>query len=184
MNCKKYTHLQINLVYTGDSIATRFKITRYIFMKETTHKVAVEEFSATLPPHVSVATIFEMSRYVYIRNALLIRLLKTFRQPSTGFALCRVHQVGAVPLFSSTYSRNNNFDQTRKRPMNVLLTIVLWSNYPHEGKMAQWLEREFTDRKVRGSNLTPASRLFLFRLGQPDSILALVLPSVGVSAGH
>ncbi|KAG5449522.1 hypothetical protein CSKR_111837 [Clonorchis sinensis] len=28
----------------------------------------------TRPPHVPAATIFEISRYVYIRNALLIRL--------------------------------------------------------------------------------------------------------------
>ncbi|KER23521.1 hypothetical protein T265_08604 [Opisthorchis viverrini] len=41
----------------------------------------------------------------------------------------------------------------------------------------KWLEREFTDRKVRGSNPTSATRLPLSRLGQPDSIPALVLPS-------
>ncbi|KAG5455205.1 hypothetical protein CSKR_106494 [Clonorchis sinensis] len=83
---------------------------------------AVEEFSATLfqtmevlsvlhsvsspdntpPPHAPVATIFEISRYMYIRNGLLIRLLKTLRQPTTGFALLGAHQVGAVPEFPST----------------------------------------------------------------------------------
>ncbi|KAG5448039.1 hypothetical protein CSKR_106592 [Clonorchis sinensis] len=41
----------------------------------------------TRPPHVPVATIFEISRYMYTRNGLLIRLLKTLRQPTTGFAL-------------------------------------------------------------------------------------------------
>ncbi|KAG5452702.1 hypothetical protein CSKR_102129 [Clonorchis sinensis] len=40
----------------------------------------------------------------------------------------------------------------------------------------KWLEREFTDRKVRGSNPTSASRLPLSRLGRPGSIPALVLP--------
>ncbi|KAG5451573.1 hypothetical protein CSKR_104342 [Clonorchis sinensis] len=50
--------------------------------------------------------------------------------------------------------------------------------------MAQWLECEFTDRKVRGSNPTPASRLLLFRLGQPGSIPALVLPSGGMAARY
>ncbi|KAG5441542.1 hypothetical protein CSKR_109743 [Clonorchis sinensis] len=54
------------------------------------------------PPNVSVATIFEKSRYMYIRNALLIRLLKILRQPTTGFALLGAHQVGAVPEFPST----------------------------------------------------------------------------------
>ncbi|KER27333.1 hypothetical protein T265_13818, partial [Opisthorchis viverrini] len=35
----------------------------------------------------------------------------------------------------------------------------------------KWLEREFTDRKVRGSNPTSTTRLPLSRLGQPGSIL-------------
>ncbi|KAG5441434.1 hypothetical protein CSKR_107659, partial [Clonorchis sinensis] len=48
----------------------------------------------------------------------------------------------------------------------------------------KWLEREFTDPKVRGSNPTAASRLPLSRLGQPGSIPALVLPSGGMAAGH
>ncbi|KAG5450620.1 hypothetical protein CSKR_101782, partial [Clonorchis sinensis] len=52
------------------------------------------------------------------------------------------------------------------------------------GEMAQWLTREFTDRKVRGSNLTSASRLPLCRLGQPGSIQALVLHSGGMAARH
>ncbi|KER25157.1 hypothetical protein T265_07322 [Opisthorchis viverrini] len=47
-----------------------------------------------------------------------------------------------------------------------------------EGEVAQWSEREFTDRKVRDSNPTSASRLLLSRLGQPGSTQAVVLPSV------
>ncbi|KAG5442915.1 hypothetical protein CSKR_107403 [Clonorchis sinensis] len=35
----------------------------------------------------------------------------------------------------------------------------------------KWLEREFTDRKVRGSNPTSVPRLPLFRLGKPGGIL-------------
>ncbi|KER30130.1 hypothetical protein T265_03391 [Opisthorchis viverrini] len=38
----------------------------------------------------------------------------------------------------------------------------------------KWLEREFTDRKVRVSNLTSATQLPLSRLGQPGSIPALL----------
>ncbi|KER32869.1 hypothetical protein T265_01155 [Opisthorchis viverrini] len=49
---------------------------------------------------------------------------------------------------------------------------------------ARWLEREFTDRRVRCSNPTSASRLFLSRLEQPDSITALVPPSGGMAARH
>ncbi|KER33622.1 hypothetical protein T265_00513 [Opisthorchis viverrini] len=48
----------------------------------------------TRPPHASATAIFEISRYMYICNALLIRLLKIRRQPMTGFAfLSRAHQV-------------------------------------------------------------------------------------------
>ncbi|KAG5443202.1 hypothetical protein CSKR_110549 [Clonorchis sinensis] len=54
----------------------------------------------------------------------------------------------------------------------------------HWGEIAQWLERERTDRKVRGSNPASASRLPLPRLGQPGSIPALVLPSGGMAARH
>ncbi|KER26425.1 hypothetical protein T265_06340 [Opisthorchis viverrini] len=52
------------------------------------------------------------------------------------------------------------------------------------GEMAEWLEREFTDRKVRGSNPISASRLPLSWLGLPVSIPALVLPSGGMAARH
>ncbi|KAG5444650.1 hypothetical protein CSKR_100757 [Clonorchis sinensis] len=48
------------------------------------------------------------------------------------------------------------------------------------GEMAQWLEHEFTNRKVYGSNPTVASRLPLSRLGKPGSITSLVLPSGGM----
>ncbi|KAG5445464.1 hypothetical protein CSKR_103724 [Clonorchis sinensis] len=51
-------------------------------------------------------------------------------------------------------------------------------------EIAQRLERERTDRKVRGSNPASASRLPLSRLGQPGSIPTLVLPSGGMTARH
>ncbi|KAG5444487.1 hypothetical protein CSKR_101833 [Clonorchis sinensis] len=38
----------------------------------------------------------------------------------------------------------------------------------------KWLERELTDRKIRGSNPTSAFRIPLSRLGQPGSIPALL----------
>ncbi|KAG5447554.1 hypothetical protein CSKR_101327 [Clonorchis sinensis] len=47
--------------------------------------------------------------------------------------------------------------------------------------IAQWLRRELTDRKVRGTNPTSASRLPLSMLRQPG-IPALVLPSGGTTA--
>ncbi|KAG5444945.1 hypothetical protein CSKR_103541 [Clonorchis sinensis] len=68
--------------------------------------------------------------------------------------------------------------------------MIVMNNYKrmfcHEQKRElerlKWLEREFTDRKVRSSNLTSASRLPLSRLGQPGSISVLVLPSGGMTA--
>ncbi|KAG5455238.1 hypothetical protein CSKR_106460 [Clonorchis sinensis] len=53
-----------------------------------------------------------------------------------------------------------------------------------EKRWLRWLEREFTDRKVRGSNPTSACRLPLSRLGHAGSIPALVLLSDGMAAGH
>ncbi|KAG5453159.1 hypothetical protein CSKR_106987 [Clonorchis sinensis] len=50
--------------------------------------------------------------------------------------------------------------------------------------VAQWLECEFTDWKVRRLNPTSASPLLLSRPGQPDSIPALVLLPGGMAARH
>ncbi|KAG5443621.1 hypothetical protein CSKR_102520 [Clonorchis sinensis] len=53
-----------------------------------------------------------------------------------------------------------------------------------EMALATWLEREFTDRKFRGSNPTSASRLPLSRPGQPGSISTLVQLSGGMTARY
>ncbi|KAG5443261.1 hypothetical protein CSKR_111043 [Clonorchis sinensis] len=50
----------------------------------------------------SCYNIRDIARHVHTCNGLLIRLLKTVRQPTTGFALLGAHQVGAVPEFPST----------------------------------------------------------------------------------
>ncbi|KAG5441912.1 hypothetical protein CSKR_200086 [Clonorchis sinensis] len=50
--------------------------------------------------------------------------------------------------------------------------------------MAQWLEYEFTDREVRGSNPNSASRLSSSRPRPPGSIPALVPPSGGMEVRH
>ncbi|GAA56009.1 hypothetical protein CLF_109635 [Clonorchis sinensis] len=52
------------------------------------------------------------------------------------------------------------------------------------GEKAQWLEREFTDRKIRSLNPTSVCRLLLSRLRQPGSIPALVLPLDGMAVRH
>ncbi|KER25374.1 hypothetical protein T265_07174 [Opisthorchis viverrini] len=50
--------------------------------------------------------------------------------------------------------------------------------------MAQWLERGFADRKVRGSNPASASPLPLTKLGKPGIIPALVPSACGIAARH
>ncbi|KAG5448820.1 hypothetical protein CSKR_103530 [Clonorchis sinensis] len=53
-----------------------------------------------------------------------------------------------------------------------------------EARWLKWLEREFTDRKVHGSNPNSASRLPLSRLRQLGNIPALVFPSGGMTARY
>ncbi|KAG5441776.1 Transmembrane protein 222 [Clonorchis sinensis] len=60
----------------------------------------------------------------------------------------------------------------------------LAKSWLQSSEMTYWLEREFTGRKVRGSNQTSASHFPLSRLWQPCSITALVLPSDGLTARH
>ncbi|KAG5449319.1 hypothetical protein CSKR_100596 [Clonorchis sinensis] len=67
------------------------------------------------------------------------------------------------------------FKQTWTLKLAFYLLIARW---------LKWLEREFTDRKVCGSNPTSASRLPLSRLGRPDSIPALVVPSGCMAVRH
>ncbi|KER27848.1 LOW QUALITY PROTEIN: hypothetical protein T265_13715 [Opisthorchis viverrini] len=66
----------------------------------------------------------------------------------------------------------------------VFLTFLLFDgrHTAISGEMTQ--VREVTDRKVRGSNPTSASRLPLSRLGQPGCIPALVLPSGSMAVRH
>ncbi|KAG5451503.1 hypothetical protein CSKR_112088 [Clonorchis sinensis] len=56
-----------------------------------------------LPPHVSVSNIFEISRYRYKRNTLLIKLLKAFRQPTTGSAFLELIRYTKSPSFRQPY---------------------------------------------------------------------------------
>ncbi|KER21225.1 hypothetical protein T265_10387 [Opisthorchis viverrini] len=65
-----------------------------------------------------------------------------------------------------------------------LLTIANRLNSYIGARWLKWLERELTYRNLRVSNPTSASRLPLSRLGQPNSIPALVLPSGGMAVGH
>ncbi|KAG5453260.1 hypothetical protein CSKR_108466 [Clonorchis sinensis] len=66
--------------------------------------------------------------------------------------------------------------------------VQLWEQSAEEIALLvgwpKWLELQFIDQKVRGSNPTSASRLPLSRLGQPGSIPALVQASSGMAVGN
>ncbi|KAG5444519.1 hypothetical protein CSKR_101800 [Clonorchis sinensis] len=79
------------------------------------------------PPHVPVATIFEISRYMYIRNALLIRLLKILRQPTTGFALSE----------NQICLQLSNIRLTETRGLRP-------ADEPQEGRNRSWAVEEFS----------------------------------------
>ncbi|KER19745.1 hypothetical protein T265_11557 [Opisthorchis viverrini] len=71
------------------------------------------------------------------------------------------------------------------RPRPKLLGIQLYKFAQAEtargARWLKWLERESTDRKVRCSNTTSASRLLLSRFGQTDT---LAIPVGGMAARH
>ncbi|KAG5444261.1 hypothetical protein CSKR_104528 [Clonorchis sinensis] len=85
---------------------------------------------------------------------------------------CRIPGDVSVPLLEKATDHSN----TTEQPVSEIGL--------EDSEIAQRLERERTDRKVRGSNPASASRLPLSRLGQRGSIPALVLPSGGVAARH
>ncbi|KER25474.1 hypothetical protein T265_07094 [Opisthorchis viverrini] len=79
------------------------------------------------------------------------------------------------------------------KTMNCTYTNKLMPHRPSRGaisrvkvgsKMAQWIEREFNNRKVYDSEPTSASRLSLSRFRKPGSIPALVLTLVCMTARH
>ncbi|KAG5455301.1 hypothetical protein CSKR_105147 [Clonorchis sinensis] len=76
----------------------------------------------------------------------------------------------------------------RNRDLSVVVFLGFQPTFKYYSRMSsrwpKWLECEFTDRKVRGSNPTSVSRLPLSRLGQPRSIPALVQPSGGMAVRH
>ncbi|KAG5453399.1 hypothetical protein CSKR_110027 [Clonorchis sinensis] len=104
----------------------------------------------------------------------------------------RINRSDIVPRNSLTYldihiaSKNQNISSIAA--FYVYECTVVFACEPsclvRDSEMAQWLERKFTDRKIRGSNPTFACQLPLSSLGQPGSIPALVLPSGGAAVRH
>ncbi|KER26038.1 hypothetical protein T265_06617 [Opisthorchis viverrini] len=73
----------------------------------------------------------------------------------------------------------HNVHKPACRQSDSRIRCYLWG-----GGWTKWLKREFTDRKVRGSNPTSATRLPLFGLGQPGSSPALLPSSCGMAVRH
>ncbi|KER29364.1 hypothetical protein T265_13392, partial [Opisthorchis viverrini] len=89
--------------------------------------------------------------------------------PTKFWTVSRLGHPGSIPalvLPSGGMAARHRNDVTAER-----LLFKLGARWP------KWLEHEFTDRKVRGSNPTSASRLPLSRLGIP----ALVSPKRGMA---
>ncbi|KER22966.1 LOW QUALITY PROTEIN: hypothetical protein T265_14741 [Opisthorchis viverrini] len=143
--------------------------------------------------------IWNIAIHVYLCNVLLIRLLRIRRQPTTGFALVGAHQAQS-PGFRQPYvlleTKLHEISEytlickltKEKKQISLQMSFALVIDsciLVHSGaRWPNWLEREFTDRKVRGSSPTSASRLPLSRLGQTGSIPALVLPSGCMTVRH
>ncbi|KAG5441976.1 hypothetical protein CSKR_110761 [Clonorchis sinensis] len=102
----------------------------------------------TRPPHAPVATIFEISRHMYIHNALLIRLLRILRQPTSGFTLLlRVHEAGAVPEFPSVTCLETSQTGDSAGFQNIRLTEtrgLRLPDEPQEGRNRSWAVEEFS----------------------------------------
>ncbi|KER20930.1 hypothetical protein T265_15213, partial [Opisthorchis viverrini] len=85
-------------------------------------------------------------------------------------------------------SQEEQTDQPSRMRLGNPGILELWVAYTYGVVLApdalKWLEREFTDRKVYGSNPNCASQLPLSTLGQPGSIPILVQPSGGIAVSH
>ncbi|KER31074.1 hypothetical protein T265_02636 [Opisthorchis viverrini] len=88
---------------------------------------------------------------------------------------CREH----VP--SENHCPLVNLDTNIGRPRQFQFLLASGSRFL---PIHYWLEHKFSDRKVRGSNPTSASRLSLSRLGQSGNIPDLVLLSGGMAAKY
>ncbi|KAG5443317.1 hypothetical protein CSKR_107291 [Clonorchis sinensis] len=123
--------------------------------------------------------------------------LNVLHQAASLFGWCEIrniaiHRTHVAENSSTAHDRfRPSWGSSGRRSPRVSVNLMFYLNMFYLKKKGdnqilgeQWLEREFTDRKFRGSSQTSASRLPLSRLGQLDSISALVLPSGGTAARH
>ncbi|KAG5441728.1 hypothetical protein CSKR_110671 [Clonorchis sinensis] len=129
------------------------------------------------------------------KTRLLTASLRTLRHQSTRAIVSQISERvpsladSCIDLIYHTTIRTNTTSKVRETLHNFQCLsldsiLVIVTKLRERAGWLKWLEREFTDRKVRGSNPTSASRLPLSRLGQPGSISALVFPSGGMAARH
>ncbi|KAG5452859.1 hypothetical protein CSKR_111356 [Clonorchis sinensis] len=91
-----------------------------------------------------------------------------------------IHYLVSLMGYLRTPKKTTRYDYLNRipwRPKTWCLPVKE-SHIGVELEVAQWLKRKFIDRKVCGSNSTSASRVLLSGVGQPDSISAIMLPSV------
>ncbi|KAG5445962.1 hypothetical protein CSKR_102798 [Clonorchis sinensis] len=118
------------------------------------------------------------------------RHCKQERSKSRGAGRVRTTTNGPEVTTNSQGSTLLPGDLGRYRSCSNSLWIVrdaqpeLSGGEKRRARWPKWLEREFTDRNVRVSNPTSASRLPLSRLGQQGSIPAFMLPSGDMAVRH
>ncbi|KER30840.1 hypothetical protein T265_13085, partial [Opisthorchis viverrini] len=109
----------------------------------------------------------------YSENSLFVRWISDLAPDS------RNRLITILFLALSTF-RN----RTNAIPCDTQLELPAHQRLKPPGQQHHGKQRDFTVRKVRGSNPTSASRLPVSRLGQPGNIQALLLPSSGMLARH
>ncbi|KER32223.1 hypothetical protein T265_12825, partial [Opisthorchis viverrini] len=136
--------------------------------------------------HLQINLIFRLSRRHgqsgWSADLLTGRSVVRTRLPPLDFPCLGSGDPAAASCYSwhdirdiAVYFHKGNYSQNLRS---------VFSNLDLGDFLAQVVRAHFTDRKVRGSNPTSATRLPLSRLGQPGSNPALVLPSGGMAARH
>ncbi|KER24934.1 hypothetical protein T265_07499 [Opisthorchis viverrini] len=169
------------------------------FIKETTHKFAENSSTAhdrfrpswsssgRRSPRVSVNLMFYLNpNWTPVSFCQYIRVgVSRVSSPPVKSSSCSTL---SAPNYHATRRLHEGWDTARlpkpRQGKSRGRDRVRTTDLSARGGIAQWLEWEFTGRKVRGSKPTPASCLSLSRLSQSGRIPAFVLPSGGMSVSH
>ncbi|KER25120.1 hypothetical protein T265_07345 [Opisthorchis viverrini] len=171
---QRYTHLQINLLFTGDSIE---HLVYDVLQQNVLHTDRL---------------MIQLTRYWRYRRRESTDRKARGSNPTSAFGLplSRLGQSGSIPALvppSGRVAVRRRKGVKAKRlftgQIHTRLTILVRTP-GFSLRWPKWLEREFTHQKVRDLNPTSASLLPLSKLGQPGSIPALVQPSGGMAVRH